>query len=226
MSQQISIVVVDDHPIFRAGLVQSLATEPGLAVQAQGGSAADAIALVGEHRPDILLLDLWMQQTSSIGTIPRIVAASPSTNVIVLTASEDGQDVSRALEAGAAGYVIKETTSDALIGVLRAVHGGETYISNTSLGKLLALHKGQSRQMSLLSKFSQLTPHETNVLRLVAQGLNNGEVGERLGIKDNTVKYHLTSIFTKLGCRNRVEAAILARQVWPEITANAASKTT
>ncbi len=214
MGDATAVVFVDDHAIFRAGLTQSLGTSDSIAVVAQGGSADEAIALATRHRPDLLLLDLWMQRASSIGHIPAIRAASPSTKIVVLTASEENLDVVAAMGAGAAGFVTKETSPADLISIIHDIKNGETYLSSQSLaGWLTALNDTSKVDASRFSA-STLSTHESAVLRAIADGSNNREAADRLGISIATVKYHLGRIFVKLGVRNRVEAAVFARKMF------------
>lgn len=214
MSEVTTVVFVDDHAIFRAGLAQALATSDRISVVAQGGSPADAIELASRHRPDILLLDLWMQRASSVGHIRSILDVSPSTKVVILTASEEGQDVVAAMSEGAAGFVNKETSPTDLIAIIKDVQKGETYLSSQSLaGWLTTLHNASKADADRLS-VSALSEQERAVLQAIAKGSSNGEVAEHLGISTATVKYHLGRIFVKLGVRNRVEAAVFARNIF------------
>lgn len=213
MAEPIRVVFVDDHAIFRVGLAQSLAMAEGVEVVAEGSSAADAVSLVALHRPDILLLDLWMQRTSSVDQIPSILDASPATQIVVLTASEDNQDVQSAMSAGAAGYVMKETSPTDLVSIIRSIKKGETYLSSRSLAAWLISVKDAAKQEDNLTLASSLSARELAVLKAVVEGKSNAEVAQILGISVATVKYHLARVFAKLGVRNRVEAAMLLRTI-------------
>ncbi|KFL31688.1 hypothetical protein JP75_09235 [Devosia riboflavina] len=214
MSEVTTVVFVDDHAIFRAGLAQALAASDRISVVAQGGSPADAIELASRHRPDILLLDLWMQRASSVGHIRSILEVSPGTKVVILTASEEGQDVVAAMSEGAAGFVTKETSPDDLIAIINDVQNGETYLSSQSLAGWLTTLNNASKADADRVSISALSEQERAVLRAIAKGSSNGEVAEHLGISTATVKYHLGRIFVKLGVRNRVEAAVFARSMF------------
>ncbi|MBO9589476.1 response regulator transcription factor [Devosia sp.] len=214
MSEVTTVVFVDDHAIFRAGLAQALAASDKISVVAQGGSPADAIELASRHRPDILLLDLWMQRASSVGHIRSILEVSPGTKVVILTASEEGQDVVAAMSEGAAGFVTKETSPDDLIAIINDVQNGETYLSSQSLAGWLTTLNNASKANADRISISALSEQERAVLRAIARGSSNGEVAEHLGISTATVKYHLGRIFVKLGVRNRVEAAVFARSMF------------
>lgn len=214
MSEVTTVVFVDDHAIFRAGLAQALAASDRISVVAQGGSPADAIELASRHRPDILLLDLWMQRASSAGHIRSILEVSPGTKVVILTASEEGQDVVAAMSEGAAGFVTKETSPDDLIAIISDVQSGETYLSSQSLAGWLTTLNNVSKADADRVSISALSEQERAVLRAIAKGDSNGEVAGHLGISTATVKYHLGRIFVKLGVRNRVEAAVFARSMF------------
>lgn len=214
MTEVTTVVFVDDHAIFRAGLAQALATSDKIEVVAQGGSPADAIELATRHRPDILLLDLWMQRASSVGHIRSILDASPGTKVVILTASEEGVDVVAAMSEGAAGFVTKETSPADLIAIINDVQSGETYLSTRSLAGWLTTLNNTSKAEADRDSVAALSEQERAVLRSIAMGSSNGEVAKHLGISIATVKYHLGRIFVKLGVRNRVEAAVFARSMF------------
>lgn len=213
MTEVTTVVFVDDHAIFRAGLAQALATSDRIEVVAEGGSPADAIALAYRHRPDILLLDLWMQRASSVSHIRAILEASPATKVVILTASEEGIDVVGAMGEGAVGFVTKETSPADLIAIINDVQKGETYLSTRSMAGWLTTLNNTGKADANRSLVAALSEQERAVLLSIARGNSNGEAAERLGISTATVKYHLARIFVKLGVRNRVEAAVFARSM-------------
>lgn len=216
MTKSISVVVVDDHPIFRTGVVQTLKLDPGFSILAEGDSADEAVALVRKWTPDVLLLDVSMTD-SGIDKIAEITAAHPAVRIIVLTASGNEGDISRALEAGVPGYVLKGTTGSELIDIVRSVQGGQTYISSKAMGGLWAALKDQVGQDAHRDILASLSRQEVQVLRLVARGLNNKEIGAQLDVTEKTVKFHLSNVFAKLEVRNRVEASIFARQTWADL---------
>jgi two-component system, NarL family, nitrate/nitrite response regulator NarL len=216
MTEKVSIVIVDDHPIFRSGLVQTLALEPGFSVVAEGSSAEEAVALVRAFKPDILLLDVSMSD-SGIDRIAQIMTIHPQVRVIVVTASQNDNDIARALEAGVPGYVLKGTTGRELIDIVHLVHAGQSYISPRAMSGLWAALKGGAGHDEHQAQIASLSRQEVHVLRLVAQGLNNKEIGAQLGVTEKTVKFHLSNVFAKLHVRNRVEASILARQAWADL---------
>lgn len=211
----IRTVVVDDHPMFRTGLIQAVAADGDITVIGEGGSAAEAVALVGALQPDILLLDARMQD-SGIDRIGDVLRAHPLVRVIMVTASEDETDIARALEAGVSGYVLKGTTGPDMRSIVRLVNTGETFIPKDLVGRLLNILKdkwGTARP----DRPADLSGQESQVLQALATGLNNREIGARLGVTERTVKFHLSNVFAKLKVRNRVEASIIARRLWPDL---------
>jgi DNA-binding NarL/FixJ family response regulator len=202
--EPIRVVVVDDHPMFRAGVVASLAADPGIAVLAEGSSAAEALQLAERHSPDICLLDIAMPGGGLIAA-RDITAAMPATRVVMLTVSEDEDDLLAAMKAGASGYVLKGAAASELVDVLRKVHAGDVYVAP-------GLAWGLLREMSKprAAARDELSTREREVLELVAAGLSNQEIGDRLGLAEKTIKHYMTSILGKLRVRSRVEAALLA----------------
>lgn len=205
-SRAVRVVVVDDHPLFRAGVTQSLGLDPAIEVVDEGGSGAEAIELARRHAPDVMLLDISMPG-NGIDAAAAISGIGDPPRILMLTVSGDGQDIMRAVDAGAAGYVLKGAGATDLITAVKSVAAGESFLSpNLSLNLLATLRGGGAKRT-----LAALSPREQRILRLVAQGLSNREVGERLDVQEKTVKYHMTNILRKLKARNRVEAAMLVR---------------
>ena len=204
MTDPIRVVVVDDHPMFRAGVVASLAAEQDVDVVGEGSSADEATRLAHQHEPDICLLDIAMPG-DGLQAARDITAAMPQTRVVMLTVSEDQDDLLVAMKAGASGYVLKGAAASELVAVLRKVHAGEVYVAP---GLAWGLLREMSRPRS--APLDELTAREREVLELVAEGLSNQEVGDRLGLAEKTIKHYMTSILGKLRVRSRVEAALLA----------------
>ncbi|QKK20292.1 response regulator [Rhizobium indicum] len=198
----ITIAIVDDHPLFREGVSRSLSEIEDFVVVGEGASADDAATLAVSQRPDVLLLDVSMPG-GGIDAISEILARSPQTKVLMLTASEDIDSVVAALRRGAAGYVVKGSGSRGLAEAIRTVVGGSRFISPTMRAKV---------EQSLLDRPASLTPRETDVIELVAEGLSNKHIGRRLNLQEKTIKHHMTEILSKLGASNRTEAAIRWRQ--------------
>lgn len=210
MNEQVRVVVVDDHPLFRAGVVQSIQLDTSINVVAEGSSGDEAIALANRHEPDVMLLDISMPG-NGIDAAAAISATARSPRILMLTVSGDSQDVMRAIDAGAVGYVLKGINANDLISAVKSVASGETFMSpSLSLNLLTTL--GRNAKPDPLAA---LTPQESRILRMVAKGLSNREVGEKLGVREKTVKYHVTNLLRKLGARNRVEAALMVKNGSP-----------
>lgn len=213
MPDPIGIVVVDDHPIFRNGLVQVVQLDPHFRVLAEGESASEAIDLAHLHQPDLLLLDVTMKD-SGIDAIDSILQVSPMTRIAILTASEQTADITRALRAGATGYLLKGTTANELLSILHELVDGGTHISSRAMSRLVDDQRRSTTQSAHAAPLETLSPQEVRVLRLVAQGRNNREIGNELGIQEKTIKFHLSNVYAKLNVRNRVEASLAARRGW------------
>ncbi|HEU4473896.1 MAG TPA: response regulator transcription factor [Gemmatimonadales bacterium] len=195
----IRILTVDDHPLIRAGLAAFLKTEPDIEVIAEAGNGEEAIERYRELRPDIVLMDLSMPLMDGLAATRAILDEFPDARVIVLTTYGGDEDIHRALEAGARGYLVKDMLVDEVMDVVRAVHQGRRGIPQAVAAKL-AEHTPRI----------PLTPRETEVLSLVAKGLSNGEVAGRIGRTEGTVKVHLKNILQKLGVDDRTEAVTTA----------------
>lgn len=210
MSAPISIAVVDDHPLFREGVIRSLSETGLFSIVGEGSSADDAIRLAAEGRPDILLLDISMPG-GGLNAIGAILKANPRQRIVVLTVSETGEDVAAALNGGARGYVLKGVGSRALAEVLTAVAGGETYVTPSLSARLLSSLSNASQAPSAADPVRTLSAREREVLRLVAAGLSNKRIALRLDLQEKTVKHHMSRILSKLDAANRTEAAMIYR---------------
>ena len=206
---QIRVVVVDDHPMFRGGVVQILEATPDFTVVGEGASADDALHLAKTLNPDLILLDISMPG-SGIVAAARIVEANPAIGVIMLTASEAEENVTATLEAGVKGYVLKGTSGTELVRIARAACQGECYVTPTLAAKLLCqIKQKQTLQKALENDgHSELTVREEEVLGHVALGKTNKEIARALDLSEKTVKHYMTIIMQKLQVRNRVEAVI------------------
>lgn len=209
MASKISIVVVDDHSLFRAGVIQTLMMDRGLDVVGEGGSGAAAIELAQSKKPDIMLLDISMPG-NGIEAAREIALLDHPVRVIMLTVSEIDENIMSALEAGAVGYVLKGIEAAHLIEAVKSVAAGNSFISPNLTLRLLANVKRQS----VPSLMSSLSEREKTILQLVSKGMSNREVGEQLDILEKTVKFHMTRIMAKIKARNRVEATLIARREW------------
>jgi DNA-binding NarL/FixJ family response regulator len=203
MTDAIRVAVADDHPMFRAGVVGSLREVPGIEVVGEAGDAASALALARTELPDVIILDIAMPG-GGLTAAREIAAACPATRIVMLTVSEDEDDLLAAVKSGASGYVLKGAGAGELVSVIRSVSAGEVYVAP-------ALAWGMLRELQTprTSPFDELTEREREVLELVAEGLSNQEVGDRLGLAEKTIKHYMTNILGKLQVRSRVEAALL-----------------
>jgi DNA-binding NarL/FixJ family response regulator len=198
--------VADDHPLFREGVVHSLASKAGITVVGQADTGEQALRLARELLPDVLLLDIAMPGQGGLTTAGQVALACPATKVVMLTVSDDEDTLLAAFKAGARGYLLKGVSARELARVIRAVAGGEVYISPALAVRMLADLTGVKQPDPL----SELTPRETEILELVARGLTNREIGERLSLAEKTIKHYMTNVLGKLHVRSRLEAAMLA----------------
>jgi two-component system, NarL family, nitrate/nitrite response regulator NarL len=200
------VAVCDDHPLFREGVARTL-TELGFDIVAEGGSGNDAIAIVQRHQPDILLMDISMPG-GGLNAIDHILAERPDQNIVMLTVSEASDDIRRALQDGAKGYVLKGIGSTSLAEILRSVAAGEGYVAPSLSAKLLAETVARPRGRDDVVGMHDLTIREREVLELAASGLSNKMIAIQLDLHEKTVKHHMTRIFAKLEVSNRTAAAI------------------
>ncbi len=213
MSDKIQVVIVDDHPLFRDGLIQTLKAEPDIEIVGQAGTAAEAVELVAELVPDVVLLDITIPG-SGLKAAQSIAAGSPITKIIMLTASEAEEDVLTALKAGARGYILKGVSGPELVKIVRSVNAGEAYVTpNLAASLLTELSDGRGGQRSATHPLDELTERERQILEKLAAGLSNKEIAQQLFLSEKTVKHYMTNILQKLHVRNRVEAALLAQNI-------------
>jgi two-component system NarL family response regulator len=199
MKKPIRILLADDHPPLRAGLAAILNSQPDLKVVAEAGGGREVMA--STEAADVYILDLRMPDGDGIQTIKDLVARDPAVRVLVLTTYDNEEDIFRALEAGARGYLLKDTTSEELITAVRQIHEGERYLPQAIA----------SRLADRLIRPS-LTPRELDVLRLVSRGRTNKEMASAMFISEETVKTHMKSLFQKLGVHDRAEAVSVSLQ--------------
>jgi DNA-binding NarL/FixJ family response regulator len=209
----VRVVIVDDHTLFRQGLRELLSTDPRLTVVAEGASGPEAVALAGEHRPDVILLDVEMPGAPATTTIKQLRCAAPYTRIVVLTMHDDSALVHQLLEVGASAYLVKTIVREELIAAVRSVSRSQ---SNVLLSVSRETIEGLDRHRP---EGGPLSAREMDVLRLLAQALSNAQIATRLFITESTVKRHLTNIYAKLGAVSRVDAirkATASRLLPPE----------
>jgi len=219
--EDIRILVVDDHALFRRGLEMVLAQEPGMDVVGEASNGQEAVDLAAALAPDIVLMDVRMPKRSGIDACSAIKVAVPSAQIIMLTMSDEEADLYDAIKAGAMGYLLKEVSPEEVAQAIRAVQGGQSLISPSMAGKLLnefatMIKKDGHKQQVPAPK---LTDREMEVLRLVAKGMNNRDIAKALFISENTVKNHIRNMLEKLHLHSRMEAVVYAvREKLLEIT--------
>lgn len=205
----IRVFIVEDHVIFRDGLKTLLATTPEIEVVGEASSAEEAVARVGESRPDIVLMDVKLPGMSGIEATRHIVAADPSVHVLVITMFDDDPSVFAAMQAGARGYVLKGAAHEELLRAILAVADGEAIFSAAIAERMI--HYFSAQNPGRVALFKELTEREHEVLAHLAQGLSNSEIARRLELRPKTVRNHVSNIVSKLQVENRAEAAKRAR---------------
>lgn len=201
MKEAIRILIVDDHPVVRAGLTSMLGTQPGIQVVGSASSGREALALTGELVPDIMLLDLRMPGMNGIETMRAVANRGSETRIIVLTNFETDEDIYSAVRAGAQGYLLKNTSQQEMLEAIRLVVNHKRYFPPHIAARL-------AERMAR----AELTPREGEVLPLLAKGLTNKQIGKALSISDKTARNHVNSILEKLNAGDRTEAVITAIQ--------------
>jgi DNA-binding NarL/FixJ family response regulator len=199
------VVLADDHPLFRNG-VASLLGAWGHEVVGMAGDGEEAVALVERLRPDLVLMDVAMPGVTGLEATRRLAASRPETSIVMLTASEDEDDLFAAMKAGARGYLLKNLEAAQLRAMIEAVERGEAAISPVTAARIIA----EFARPAAAPSPDKLTERETAVLRLVVAGQRNKEIGAQLGISENTVKFHLRNILEKLHAESRTEVAARA----------------
>lgn len=208
----IRLLIADDHPIVRSGLVGLLADEPGFEVVAEAADGDEAVRLAAETQPDVILMDLRMPVVDGVAATARIVTARAAAEraggagprVLILTTYESDDQILAAIEAGASGYLLKAAPREEIVAGIRSVAAGQSALSPAVAVRLV------ERMRQPEAPASALTPRETSVLRLVAAGLGNKQIAAQLGIGESTVKTHLLRVYDKLGVDSRTRAVTLA----------------
>jgi DNA-binding NarL/FixJ family response regulator len=213
-SEKIRLVIVDDHSIFREGLLSVLSTEPDIEIVGEGASAEDALRLARELLPDIIFLDISMPG-GGLTAAQSIVENYPVVKIIILTGSEGEAHVLTALKTGARAYVLKGVAARELVNILHMVQSGEIYVTPTLAASLLSEMTAGPRNDPSEGAFDKLTEREHEILALIAAGTSNKEIALQLHLTEKTVKHYVTNILQKLQVQNRVQAAILALKTSP-----------
>ena len=226
----VTLLVVDDHTLFRRGLIALLGQDPGLLVVGEAGDAAEALRLAPQLLPQVILLDNHLPGVMGVDAIRGLREVAPASRVLMLTVSEDGQDLAAALRNGAQGYLLKTIEGDLLAEAIRRAARGEPVVSPELMGKLVAAFQSQgapepqpaaaASALPLAAQtppppdasaaVAQLSPREEDVLREIARGASNKEIARTLDIAETTVKIHVQHILRKLGLSSRVQAAVYA----------------
>lgn len=220
----VTLLVVDDHNLFRRGLVALLGQDPHLQVVGEAGDAAQAMRLAPALRPDVILLDNHLPGVTGVDAIQGLREVSPASRVLMLTVSEDSQDLATALRNGAQGYLLKTIDGDLLAQAIHRAAAGEPVVSPELMGKLVAAFQSQGapeandalaaspsdKTPAVAPQSTPLSPREEDVLREIARGASNKEIARALDIAETTVKIHVQHILRKLGLSSRVQAAVYA----------------
>jgi DNA-binding NarL/FixJ family response regulator len=203
MPGSVKILIVDDHPVVRDGLTAILSTQPDFEVIGEAGNGEEAIKQEGLLNPDVILMDLEMPVMDGIEALRKLSGVNPEIKVIVLTVFDTDERILTSVQAGARGYLLKDAPRDKIFNAIRLVSQGGSLIHPLVVSKLLGQHMGHSQSETLSER-------EFEVLRLLGQGLLNKQIAGQLSISERTVKFHVSSILSKLGAGNRTEAVSMA----------------
>jgi DNA-binding NarL/FixJ family response regulator len=206
----IRVVVADDHPVFRRGLLGVLAEDPTLNVVGEASNGDEALELASTSEPDVVLMDLHMPGTGGVEAIRQLAERQPDVAVLVLSMMDDDESVHAALQAGARGYLIKGADGDRIVEAVRAVAAGEAVFGTDVAARILGILSAPRRRRT--GPFPMLTDREEELLSLIATGATNSEIARRLVVSDKTVRNHITNIFAKLGVTDRAQAIVRARE--------------
>ena len=210
----ITVAIIDDHPIVRAGMRTVLESTDNIAVVAEGGSGSEALQLVEEYDPDVLVLDINLPDKSGIDVTRQLRSQNSSTAILILTAHDDSQAIFELLEEGAIGYVLKDEALETLANAVRAAASGQSWLSPTIASQVVqrAVKPRTNIEQNALSSPTgeNLTPREHQILRLLAKGLDNTSIAEKLTVTKRTVQNHISNIYGKLGVASRTEAMLYA----------------
>lgn len=232
LPQPIRILVVDDHTLFRRGLTALLARDPQLTVVGDAGDAGQALRKAQELQPDLILLDNHLPGVNGVDALPALIEAAPGACILMLTVSEDENDLAAALRGGAAGYLLKTIEGDALTAAIQRAMRGDSVIAPEMMSKLVAAYRGATLAssseksplagsgpataaidgMASAASIASLSPRELDILRGIVRGASNKEIARELGIAETTVKIHVQHVLRKLDVSSRVHAAVMATE--------------
>jgi NarL family two-component system response regulator LiaR len=204
------VLVVDDHDLFRTGLSSLLSAEPGIEVVAQASGGRMGVRLTAELSPDIVLMDVRMPDLSGPEATRQILERQPDMRILALTVASDDRDVADVLEAGAVGFLAKDTAIDSLVTAIQAAATGAAWLSPRAADVVLGRIRSAPREEPDVAGLAQLSERELEVLRLIVNGLENAEIASALDISPRTAKNHVSNILAKLGLPSRVQAAVYA----------------
>ncbi len=219
--ESITVVIADDHALFRRGLTMVLESEPDIEVVGEANDGHEVVTLAEKYMPDLVLMDVRMPGRGGIDAAQAIKDAVPHTKILMLTISDEEEDLYDAIKVGASGYLLKEISIEEVADSIRQVHAGQSLISPSMASKLLTEFAAMARKDEEKQQMPtpRLTDREMEVLTLVAQGLNNRDIAKELFISENTVKNHVRNILEKLQLHSRMEAVVYAvREKLLEIT--------
>ncbi|MCX7520737.1 response regulator transcription factor [Microbacterium sp. STN6] len=213
VTRDIRVLVVDDHPVVRSGIAGLLASADDITVVGEAGDGEEAVRRAKELTPDLVLMDLRMPRLDGAEATAAITASLPHTRVLILTTYETDDHILGAIEAGASGYLLKAAPAEEILAGVRSVVGGQTVLAPAIAAKLVQRVRSTSESTAAGAERPRLSARELDVLRLVADGLSNPEIGRRLFIGEATVKTHLLHVFEKLGVGDRTRAVTLALEL-------------
>jgi DNA-binding NarL/FixJ family response regulator len=211
--KKLRLMLVDDQSLFREALRTLLALQPDFEIVAEAENGSRAITLAGTHRPDVMLLDLRMPVMGGVDAIPGVLAAAPAVRIVVLTTFEEDEEIFAAMRAGAIGYLLKACSADKLCDSVRAAARGTLVLEPTVAARLMADGRRIPAREPVRPAAVALSDREAAVLKLLACGCSNKEIGAKLNIAEGTVKNHMTNVLGKLGVLDRTQAALKAREL-------------